>query len=112
MKALIHHGPDKITLEDAAMPKLNVTTDAVVHMTKTTICDTDLHTVAEGGILGPAGIGIVEEVGPRVTHCKQGGWILGDTIDDNRLEAARQLEALPSNDFVQRLKGVVFYNHH
>jgi len=121
MKALIYHGPGKMTWEDAPMPKLNMATDAVVRMTKTTICGTDLHilkgdldTVAEGRILGHEGIGIVEEVGPCVTHfkkgdrvliscitacgkceyckrgmpshCKQGGWILGNTIDGTQAE--------------------------
>ncbi len=121
MKALIYHGPGKMTWQDAPMPKLNRATDAVVRMTKTTICGTDLHilkgdldTVAEGRILGHEGIGIVEEVGPCVTHfkkgdrvliscitacgkceyckrgmpshCKQGGWILGNTIDGTQAE--------------------------
>ncbi len=121
MKALIYHGPGKMAWEDAPMPKLNRATDAVVRMTKTTICGTDLHilkgdldTVAEGRILGHEGIGIVEDVGPCVTHfkkgdrvliscitacgkceycrrgmpshCKQGGWILGNTIDGTQAE--------------------------
>lgn len=64
-------------------PALRAATDAVVRMTKTTICGTDLHilkgdlpTVAAGRILGHEGIGIIEEVGAGVTHFKQGDRVL------------------------------------
>jgi len=105
-------------------PKLRDATDALVRMTKTTICGTDLHilkgdlpTVAVGRILGHEGIGIVEEVGTGVSrfhkgdrvliscitacgkceycrrgmpsHCEQGGWILGNTIDGTQAEFVR-----------------------
>ena len=75
MKALVYHGPGKKKLEDVAKPSLREATDAVVRVTKTTICGTDLHilkgdvaTVAEGRILGHEGIGVIDEVGTGVSR--------------------------------------------
>jgi alcohol dehydrogenase len=79
MKALVYHGPGKKQLEDMPKPVLCAATDAIVRMTRTTICGTDLHilkgdlpTVAAGRILGHEGIGIIEEVGTGVSRCHQG----------------------------------------
>ncbi len=70
MKALVYHGPGKMKWEDVPKPTMQAATDAVVRITKTTICGTDLHilkgdlaTVEEGRILGHEGIGIIEEAG-------------------------------------------------
>lgn len=64
-------------------PSLRETTDAVVRITKTTICGTDLHilkgdvtTVAEGRILGHEGIGVIEEAGTGVTRFRKGERVL------------------------------------
>ena len=124
MKALVYHGPGKKNFDDRPKPALQAATDAVVRLSKTTICGTDLHilkgdlsTVAEGRILGHEGIGIVEEVGAGVSrfhkgdrvmiscittcgkceycrrgmpsHCEDGGWILGNTIDGTQAEFVR-----------------------
>src|SRR5476651_2628968 len=43
MQALVYHGPGKQNLEDVPRPGLREATDAVVRITKTTICGTDLH---------------------------------------------------------------------
>ena len=43
MKALVYHGPGKIALEERPKPKLQAIGDAIVRITKTTICGTDLH---------------------------------------------------------------------
>ena len=43
MKALIYRGPGKKALEDHPKPDIAAATDAIVKMTKTTICGTDLH---------------------------------------------------------------------
>lgn len=58
-------------------------TDAVVRVTKTTICGTDLHilkgdvpSVAEGRILGHEGVGVIEEVGSAVSTFKVGDRVL------------------------------------
>ena len=83
MKALIYHGPQAKGWENAAMPQVQEATDAVVRMTKTTICGTDLHilkgdvpTVTEGRILGHEGIGIIEEVGASVSRFTKGDHVL------------------------------------
>ena len=43
MKALVYHGPGKIALEEKQKPSVKETTDALVKVTHTTICGTDLH---------------------------------------------------------------------
>ena len=43
MKALVYHGPGKRALEDKPKPVIKAPTDAIVKITKTTICGTDLH---------------------------------------------------------------------
>jgi threonine dehydrogenase-like Zn-dependent dehydrogenase len=77
MKALVYRGPGKKTLEVHAKPDISAKTDAIVKITKTTICGTDLHilkgdlpTCEPGRILGHEGVGIVEKVGPAVTAFK------------------------------------------
>src|SRR6202795_1591413 len=74
MKALVYHGPGKIALEERPKPKLQAIGDAIVRITKTTICGTDLHilkghvaTVVRGRILGHEGTGVIEAVGSAVT---------------------------------------------
>jgi alcohol dehydrogenase len=83
MKALIYHGPGKKKLEDAPKPTVREANDAVVRITKTTICGTDLHilkgdvpSVAEGRILGHEGIGMIEETGAGVSRFRKGDRVL------------------------------------
>ncbi|MDR3429729.1 MULTISPECIES: zinc-dependent alcohol dehydrogenase family protein [Silvimonas] len=83
MKALIYGGPGKITLEERARPELKANDDAIVRITKTTICGTDLHiikgdvpTCTPGRILGHEGVGVVDEVGAGVTAFKPGDRVL------------------------------------
>ncbi|THH20004.1 hypothetical protein EW146_g1269 [Bondarzewia mesenterica] len=73
MKALVYNGPQKYALEDRPKPEVKEPTDAVIKLTKSTICGTDLHilkgdvaTAAPGLILGHEGLGIVESVGSGV----------------------------------------------
>jgi alcohol dehydrogenase len=83
MKALVYHGPGKRAWEDKPRPRVLKPTDAVVRVTTTTICGTDLHilkgdvpTVTEGRILGHEGVGIVEETGAGVSRVKKGDRVL------------------------------------
>jgi alcohol dehydrogenase len=83
MKALVYHGPGKKTFEDHAKPEIAAPTDAIVKITKTTICGTDLHILKgdlpscqPGRILGHEGVGIVESVGSAVTAFKAGDRVL------------------------------------
>ena len=43
MKALVYLGPNKKSLEERPKPIIMVPTDAIVKVTRTTICGTDLH---------------------------------------------------------------------
>jgi alcohol dehydrogenase len=83
MKALVYLGPGNKALEDRPKPEITASTDAIVKITKTTICGTDLHilkgdvpTCVPGRILGHEGVGIVEKVGPAVTAFKAGDRVL------------------------------------
>lgn len=83
MKALVYHGPNKISLEDKPKPRLENPTDCIVRITTTTICGTDLHirkgdvpTVEPGRTLGHEGVGIIEEVGNSISHFAPGDKVL------------------------------------
>jgi alcohol dehydrogenase len=124
MKALVYHGPGKCAWEDKPRPTIRHQGDAVVRITTSTICGTDLHilkgdlpVVTDGRILGHEGIGVVEQVGTGVSefhigdkviiscvtaclkcdfcrrsmysHCRHGGWILGNTLDGTQAEYVR-----------------------
>jgi alcohol dehydrogenase len=141
MHALVYRGNTNLvnpSWELAKRPTIQHDTDAIVRVTTTTICGTDLHilkgdvpTVTEGRILGHEGVGLVEEVGSSVTrfqrgdrvliscitscgkcdfclrkmysHCRVGGWTLGNTIDGTQAEYVRipyadtSLHALPAD---------------
>jgi alcohol dehydrogenase len=116
MHGLVYRGPGRRVWEERPRPVLREPTDAIVRLTTSTICGTDLHilkgdvpSVTEGRILGHEGVGVVTDVGTGVTsfragdrvliscitscgrcdfcrkqmysHCRHGGWILGNTID-------------------------------
>ncbi len=83
MKALVYQGPGKKALEDRPMPEIGAPTDAIVKVSKTTICGTDLHilkgdvpTCAPGRILGHEGVGIIEKTGSGVTQFQPGDRVL------------------------------------
>jgi len=83
MKALIYHGPGKKAWEDHPKPEIQSSTDAIVKITKTTICGTDLHILkgdlpscTPGRILGHEGVGVIDSVGPAVTAFKAGDRVL------------------------------------
>lgn len=124
MKALVFHGSNNLALEDKPKPAIIQATDAIVRITMTTICGTDLHilkgdvpTVTDGRILGHEGVGIIDETGDDVigfhkgdkvlislitscgrcnfckkamySHCLNGGWQLGNSIDGTQAEYVR-----------------------
>ena len=75
MKALVYHGPGKKALEERPKPVIKDPTDAIVKLSKSTICGTDLHimkgdvpTVTDGRILGHEGVGIAESIGSAVSN--------------------------------------------
>lgn len=83
MKALVYHGPGQKSLDERPNPALRAPTDAIVRITRTTICGTDLHilkgdvpTCETGRILGHEGVGIIEAVGEAVTRFRTGDHVL------------------------------------
>lgn len=83
MKALVYEGPNRKSVQDRTKPEVIDATDAVVRVTKTTICGTDLHilkgdvaTCEPGRILGHEGVGVIESVGSAVTSFKTGDHVL------------------------------------
>src|SRR6202035_3290364 len=83
MKALVYHGPGNKSWEEKPKPGIQNASDAIVRISKTTICGTDLHIlkgdvpeVTDGRILGHEGVGVIEETGDFVTHFKKGDHVL------------------------------------
>ncbi|WP_337176202.1 zinc-dependent alcohol dehydrogenase [Paludisphaera sp.] len=79
MKAVVFHGLGDIRLEDVPQPKIEKPTDAIVRLTASAICGTDLHMVrgtmpgmVPGTVLGHEGVGVIEEVGAWVRDFKVG----------------------------------------
>jgi alcohol dehydrogenase len=83
MKALVYQGPGKKAVLDRPLPEIKAATDAIVKITKTTICGTDLHilkgdvpTCSPGRILGHEGVGIIESTGSGVMSFRPGDRVL------------------------------------
>ncbi|MCW3148097.1 glutathione-dependent formaldehyde dehydrogenase [Stutzerimonas stutzeri] len=79
MKAVVYHAVGDIRLEDVPEPRIQAPTDAIVRITASAICGTDLHFVRgtvsgmqPGTILGHEGVGIVEELGEDVRNLQIG----------------------------------------
>src|SRR5512132_1092762 len=79
MRALTWQGKEKLSVETVPDPVITEPTDAIIKVTSTAICGSDLHLYSvlgpylhQGDILGHEPMGIVEEVGADVTHIKAG----------------------------------------
>ncbi len=79
MKAVVFHGIGDIRLDNVPEPRLEKPDDAIVRLTASAICGTDLHMVRgtledmqPGTILGHEGVGVVEEVGSGVRNLRPG----------------------------------------
>ncbi|HET6655365.1 MAG TPA: zinc-dependent alcohol dehydrogenase [Gammaproteobacteria bacterium] len=79
MKAVVFHGIGDIRLDDVAEPKIQNPTDAIVKITASAICGTDLHMIRgtlpgmkDGRVLGHEAVGVVEEVGDNVRNLRAG----------------------------------------
>lgn len=78
MKALTFHMPKKVSVDEAPDPKIEHARDAILKVTSTAICGSDLH-IYNGAfpqpkplILGHEFMGVVEEVGSEVANLKRG----------------------------------------
>jgi alcohol dehydrogenase len=83
MKALVYHGPGKKSLDEIPIPKIENDTDAVIKLSGTTICGSDLHILKGdvpdmkvGCVLGHEGIGYVYKAGSSVSKFKEGDKVL------------------------------------
>lgn len=93
MKAMVYYGKNDLRFEERQKPTVLDPKDAIIKMTKTTICGTDLGIIKgknpeiegvaqektgafNGRILGHEGIGIVEEVGSAVKNFKKGDRVI------------------------------------
>src|SRR5580698_8141258 len=78
MKALVYHGPKKVSVDKVEDPKIEKHTDVIIRLTTTNICGSDLHMydgrtdVQKGKILGHENLGEVVEVGEAVDTVKKG----------------------------------------
>jgi threonine dehydrogenase-like Zn-dependent dehydrogenase len=79
MKAVTWHGRRDVRVDEVPDPAIKEPTDAVIRVTSSGICGSDLHLyevmgpfMGEGDVLGHEPIGVVEEVGPQVEQIKGG----------------------------------------
>src|SRR3954469_16672973 len=79
MKAVTWHGKRDVRVEEVPDPVIKEPTDAIIRVTSSGLCGSDLHLyelfgpfIAQGDILGHEPMGIVKEVGSGVSHIKPG----------------------------------------
>ncbi len=79
MKAVVFHGVGDIRLETVRDPKIKEATDALIRITASAICGTDLHFIRgtisglePGTVLGHEAVGVIEEIGKDVRNLKVG----------------------------------------
>jgi glutathione-independent formaldehyde dehydrogenase len=78
VKAVVYKGPYDVQVEEVEDPKIEAPTDAIIRITSTCICGSDLHmyegrtNAEEGLVFGHENQGIVEEVGDAVVRVKKG----------------------------------------
>ena len=79
MKAVVFHAIGDIRLDDVPEPKIEQDQDAIVRITTSAICGTDLHFVRgtfsgmqKGTILGHEAVGVVEQIGSKVRNLSVG----------------------------------------
>lgn len=85
MQALVFRGPNQISLEEVPIPRAEYG-EAVIRVTLTTICGTDVHIlkgeypVKPGLIIGHEAVGVIHELGPGVTGYRKGDRVLVGAI--------------------------------
>jgi threonine dehydrogenase-like Zn-dependent dehydrogenase len=93
MRAAVFHGTQDIRIEDVPDPRIEEPTDAIVRITRTAICGSDLwfyrgqQEYEPGSRTGHEPMGIVEEVGSGVRNLKPGDLVLAPfAISDGTCE--------------------------
>ena len=114
MRALVFHGTNNITLERVPIPKAGIG-EAVIRITLTTICGTDVHIpkgeypVHPGLVIGHEPVGVIHEFGEGVTGYKVGDRVL---VGDNSVRPMRRLPQRPLVA-VRRVDGrMEVWQHH
>ena len=101
MRATVFHGSGMIRVEEVPRPRAGVG-EAVIRITLTTICGTDLHIlrgeypVRPGLVIGHEPVGVIEELGPGVT-----GYQLGDRVLVGAITPCGQCHACLSGQLAQ-----------
>jgi threonine dehydrogenase-like Zn-dependent dehydrogenase len=101
MRATVFHGKDEIRVEEVARPHAGAG-EAVIRVTLTTICGTDLHIVRgeypvrSGLIIGHEPVGVIEELGAGVT-----GYAVGDRVLVGAITPCGQCRACLSGNLSQ-----------
>ncbi|HEU5172642.1 MAG TPA: alcohol dehydrogenase catalytic domain-containing protein [Nitrososphaeraceae archaeon] len=79
MKALVYHGPRDVRIDDKPHPTIQHPEDAILRITSTAICGSDLHLyhgtvpgMQPGQTLGHEFMGVIEEIGPEVHDVQVG----------------------------------------
>lgn len=86
MKAVIFHGIGDISIEEIDVPTIQNASDAIIRITLTTICGSDLHLIHGQTVVDPESpighecVGIVEEVGSDVSSFKPGDRVIVPTF--------------------------------
>src|SRR5579862_2464864 len=82
MKAVTYKGVRQMSVSNEAKPKINSPTDAILKVTTTGICGSDLHMydgrtpLEEGTVVGHEIMGVIEEVGDAVQSIRKGDRIV------------------------------------
>ena len=101
MRACVFRGKDKIRIEEVKKPRAGAG-EAVIRVTTTTICGTDLHIVRgeypvnEGLIIGHEPVGVIEEIGEGVS-----GYEIGDRVLIGAITPCGQCRACLSAHWAQ-----------
>lgn len=96
MRGAVLHGPGDVRVEERRDPEIVEPTDAIIRVTATCICGSDLWSyrgleeTAEAAPMGHEYVGVVEEVGPEVTRVRPGQFVVGSFwASDNTCEICR-----------------------
>jgi threonine dehydrogenase-like Zn-dependent dehydrogenase len=105
MRANVFHGKDNIRVEEVPRPRAGVG-QAVIRVTLTTICGTDLHIlrgeypVKPGLVIGHEPVGVIEELGQGIT-----GYAIGDRVLVGAITPCGQCRACLSGQLSQCGQG-------
>jgi threonine dehydrogenase-like Zn-dependent dehydrogenase len=95
MRGVVMHSPGDVRVEERADPKIIEPTDAIIRLTATCICGSDLWPYrgiepADDQVMGHEYVGVVEEIGTDVKTMKPGDFVVGSfVISDNTCEICR-----------------------